>query len=112
MGQLTVHRHSSPFRAPQEFERFKADWLQADFPAWLEQRKPGIDYYRSLTGKLVMGGEVAVLCCTIFILVAEASAATAASQVGGMRMAGDSVYKLACLSLLTQAAGTGSPAHH
>jgi hypothetical protein len=34
----------------QEFERFKADWLQADFPAWLEQRKPGIDYYRTLTG--------------------------------------------------------------
>lgn len=54
MGQLTHtltrHRRSSPFRVPQEFERFKADWLQADFPAWLEQRKPGIDYYRSLTG--------------------------------------------------------------
>lgn len=35
---------------PQEYERFKGEWLQSDFPAWVAQRKPGIDYYRSLTG--------------------------------------------------------------
>lgn len=43
----TLYRLCVPL---QEYEAFKAEWLQADFPAWLEQRKPGIDYYRSLTG--------------------------------------------------------------
>lgn len=34
---------------PQEFERFKQGWLAADFPAWLEQRRPGIEHYRAMT---------------------------------------------------------------